>query len=199
MSLAQLAQKSGRRSPEIASDVDKIQGTVQQLHREIRTASYLLHPPLLDENGLYSAINWYMDGIRERSDLDIRLEIPEDFGRLPRDLELVIFRLVQECLTNVHRHSQSKTASIRIARESSQITLDIEDEGKGISPERLAEIRSGRSGVGIRGMQERLRQFEGTMNIDSGSSGTRTFVTIPIPKTTRSEEQTKTEPLQAAV
>ena len=199
MSLAQLAQKSGRRSPEIASDVDKIQGTVQQLHREIRTASYLLHPPLLDENGLYSAINWYMDGIRERSDLDIRLEIPEDFGRLPRDMELVIFRLVQECLTNVHRHSHSKTASIRIARESSQITLDIEDEGKGISPERLAEIRSGRSGVGIRGMQERLRQFEGTMNIDSGSSGTRIFVTIPIPKTTRSEEQTKTEPLQAAV
>jgi PAS domain S-box-containing protein len=199
MSLAQLAQKSGRRSPEIASDVDKIQGTVQQLHREIRTASYLLHPPLLDENGLYSAINWYMDGLRERSDLDIRLEIPGDFGRLPRDMELVIFRLVQECLTNVHRHSHSKTASIRIARESSQITLDIEDEGKGISPERLAEIRSGRSGVGIRGMQERLRQFEGTMNIDSGSSGTRIFVTIPIPKTTRSEEQTKTEPLQAAV
>jgi len=199
MSLAQLAQKSGRRSPEIASDVDKIQGTVQQLHREIRTASYLLHPPLLDENGLYSAINWYMDGLRERSDLGIRLEIPGDFGRLPRDMELVIFRLVQECLTNVHRHSHSKTASIRIARESSQITLDIEDEGKGISPERLAEIRSGRSGVGIRGMQERLRQFEGTMNIDSGSSGTRIFVTIPIPKTTRSEEQTKTEPLQAAV
>ena len=76
-----------------------------------------------------------------------------------------------------------------MARESSQITLDIGDEGKGISPERLAEIRSGRSGVGIRGMQERLRQFEGTMNIESGSSGTRIFVTIPIPKTTPSEER----------
>ncbi len=199
MSLAQLAQKTGRRAPEIATDVEKIQETVQQLHREIRTASYLLHPPLLDENGLYSAINWYVDGLRERSDLDIRLEIPKDFGRLPRDMELVFFRLVQECLTNVHRHSDSKTASIRMARESSQITLDIRDEGKGISPERLAEIRSGRSGVGIRGMQERLRQFEGTMNIESGSSGTRIFVTIPIPKTTLSEEQSKTEPLQAAV
>ena len=86
-----------------------------------------------------------------------------------------------------------------MARESSQITLDIGDEGKGISPERLAEIRSGRSGVGIRGMQERLRQFEGTMNIESGSFGTHIFVTIPIPKTTPSEEQRKTEPLQAAV
>ena len=199
MSLAQLAQKTGRRSPEIATDVDKIQDTVQQLHREIRTASYLLHPPLLDENGLYSAISWYVDGLRERSDLDIRLAIPEDFGRLPRDMELVVFRLVQECLTNVHRHSKSKTASIRMARESSRITLDIGDEGKGISPERLAEIRSGRSGVGIRGMQERLRQFEGTMNIESGSFGTHILVTIPIPKTTPSEEQRKTEPWQAAV
>jgi len=199
MSLAQLAQKTGRRSPEIATDVDKIQETVKQLHREIRTASYLLHPPLLDENGLYSAISWYIDGLRERSDLDIRLDTSEDFGRLPRDLELVIFRLVQECLTNVHRHSHSKTASIRMARESSQITLDIGDEGKGISPERLAEIRSGRSGVGIRGMQERLRQFEGTMNIESGRSGTRISVTIPIPKTALPEEPSKTEPLQAAV
>jgi PAS domain S-box-containing protein len=199
MGLAQLAQKTGRRAPEIATDVENIQETVQQLHREIRTASYLLHPPLLDENGLSSAINWYLDGLRERSDLGIRLEITDDFGRLPRDMELVIFRLVQECLTNVHRHSHSKRASIRMARESTQITLDIRDEGKGISPERLAEIRSGRSGVGIRGMQERLRQFEGTMNIESGSSGTHIFVTIPIPKTKPSEEQTKTEPLQTAV
>jgi PAS domain S-box-containing protein len=199
MSLAQLVQKTGRRAPEIATDVEKIQETVQQLHREIRTASYLLHPPLLDENGLYSAISWYVDGLRERSDLDIRLEIPKEFGRLPTDMELAIFRLVQECLTNVHRHSNSKTASIRMARESSQITLDIQDKGKGISPERLAEIRSGRSGVGIRGMQERLRQFEGTINIESGNFGTRILVTIPIPRTAVSEEQRKTEPLQAAV
>jgi len=86
-----------------------------------------------------------------------------------------------------------------MARESRQIKLDIRDEGKGISSERLAEIRSGRSGVGIRGMQERLRQFEGKMNIESGSSGTRIIVTIPIPKATPSAEQSKTEPLQAAV
>jgi two-component system, NarL family, sensor kinase len=199
MSLAQLAQKTNRRSPEVAKDLDKIQETVQQLHREIRTASYLLHPPLLDENGLYSAISWYIDGLRERSDVEIHLKIPEDFGRLPRDLELVLFRLVQECLTNVHRHSHSKTASIQIARESSQITLDIRDEGQGISSERLAEIRSGRSGVGIRGMQERLRQFEGTMNIESGNSGTSIRVIIPVPSTALSKDQSKPETLEAAI
>ena len=97
-------------------------------------------------------------------------------------MELVIFRLVQECLTNIHRHSESKTASIRIARESNQISLDIRDQGKGMPPARLAEIQSGRSGVGIGGMRERLRQFEGTMNIESDSSGTRVFASIPLPK-----------------
>jgi signal transduction histidine kinase len=86
-----------------------------------------------------------------------------------------------------------------MARELNQITLDIRDQGKGMLPERLAEIQSGRSGVGIRGMRERLRQFEGTMNIESGSSGTRIFVTIPIPKSTLPEDENKAEPLQAAV
>ena len=133
ISLAQLAQKAGRNAPEIASDAEQIQETVQQLHREIRTTSYLLHPPLLDENGLYSAVSWYVQGLQERSGLRIDLDIPKDFGRLPGEMELVLFRLVQECLTNIHRHSESKTAAIRIAQESNQVTLDIRDEGKGMS------------------------------------------------------------------
>ena len=199
MSLAQLAQKSGRRAPEIAKNIEAIQETVQQLHREIRTTSYLLHPPLLDENGLYSAINWYVDGLRERSNLAIQLDIPENFGRLPRDMELVIFRLVQECLTNVHRHADSKSASIQMARQANQITLEIRDNGKGISPERLAEIQSGRTGLGIRGMRERLRQFDGTMNIESGGSGTRIFVSIPIPKSFSTQAGERNEALEAAV
>ena len=198
MSLAQLVQKAGRSAPELATEAEQIQETVQQLHREIRTTSYLLHPPLLDENGLYSAVTWYLQGLLERSDLEVQLDIAKEFGRLPREMELVIFRLVQECLTNIHRHSESKTASIRIARESNQITLDIRDQGKGMSPARLAEIQSGRSGVGIGGMRERLRQFEGTMNIESDSSGTRVFATIPLPKAASSEGQSKAEPLQAS-
>jgi signal transduction histidine kinase len=199
INLAQLAQKAGRNAPELAGEAEQIQETVQQLHREIRTTSYLLHPPLLDENGLYSAVSWYVQGLLERSGLEIHLDISKDFGRLPGEMELVIFRLVQECLTNIHRHSESKTASIRISRESNQITLDIRDQGKGMSGDRLAEIQSGLSGVGIRGMRERLNQIEGTMKIESDSSGTRVLATIPVPKVASPEDNSKVEPLQNAV
>jgi PAS domain S-box-containing protein len=199
ISLAQLVQKTGRNAPELAAEAEQIQETVQQLHREIRTTSYLLHPPLLDETGLYSAISWFLQGLLERSGLEVQLDIPKEFGRLPREIELVIFRLVQECLTNIHRHSESETASIRIARESNQITLQIRDQGKGMSPARLAEIQLGRSGVGIGGMRERLRQFEGIMNIESDGSGTRIFATIPLPEGESSEDQNKAVPLQASV
>jgi PAS domain S-box-containing protein len=196
MSLAQLVQKAGRNAPELATEAEQIEETVQQLHREIRTTSYLLHPPLLDETGLYSAISWYVQGLLERSGLEVQLDISKEFGRLPRDMELVIFRLVQECLTNIHRHSESGTASIRLARESTQIILDIRDQGKGMSPARLAEIQSGRSGVGIGGMRERLRQFEGIMNIEADSSGTRIFTIIPAPKAASPDDQSKAGPLQ---
>jgi PAS domain S-box-containing protein len=192
-------QEAGYKSSEVTSKIEEIQKTVQQLHREIRTTSYLLHPPLLDESGLYSAISLYLQGLRERSALEVRFEISEQFGRLPSELELAIFRLVQESLTNIHRHSGSKTASIRIDRESNQITLDIRDQGKGMSSERMAEIQSGRSGVGISGMRERLRQFEGTMNIESDSSGTRIFATIPLPKSASPADQSRAEPLRVSV
>ncbi len=181
INLAQLAQKAGRKAPELSSDAEMIQEMVQQLHREIRTTSYLLHPPLLDENGLTSALRWYVSGLVERSGLQIHLEIADDFGRLPSDMELLVFRLVQECLTNIHRHSGSKAATIRVAREAEEIQVDIRDEGKGMAAEKLAEIQSSGSGVGIRGMRERLRQFDGQMKIESGNSGTRVLVNIPIP------------------
>lgn len=183
INLAQLVQNTARRAPELAGEAERIQETVQQLHREIRTTSYLLHPPLLDENGLQSAVSWYVQGLPERSGLEVRLDIPEDFGRLPSDMELVVFRLVQECLTNIHRHSESKTASIRMVRESNWVTLDIRDQGKGMSSTRLAEVQAGSSGLGIRGMRERLRQFDGSLNIESGDSGTRIFARIPVTKT----------------
>jgi signal transduction histidine kinase len=189
MNLVQLVQKAGRHDPELATDAETIQDMVQQLHREIRTASYLLHPPLLDENGLSSALTWYVQGLGERSGLQINLEISEKFGRLPRDMELVIFRLIQECLTNIHRHSGSKIAFIRIARDDGRIAVEIRDTGKGMSPERLTEIQSGGSGVGIRGMKERLRQFAGEMKMDSDSSGTRIFVTIPLAKIPGTEDK----------
>jgi PAS domain S-box-containing protein len=198
MSLAQFAQKAGRKAPELADDAEQIQETVRQLHREIRTTSYLLHPPLLDETGLSSAVSWYVQGLLERSGLGVQLDISKEFGRLSREMELVIFRLVQECLTNIHRHSESKTASIRIARESNLVTLDIRDQGKGMSGARLAEIHSGLSGLGIRGMRERLTQFEGTLNIESDGSGTHVFATIPVPPIASPENDSKVGPLQTA-
>jgi PAS domain S-box-containing protein len=186
LSLAQLVQRAEAIAPELAKDGKNIEEVVQQLHREIRTTSYLLHPPLLDEAGLSSALNWYVQGIIERSGMSIDLNISDDLGRLPADLELAIFRVVQECLTNIHRHAESKTASIRIARENGSVCIEVQDQGKGISPERLAEIQTRASGVGIRGMRERLRQFRGELKIESNGSGTGVVARIPISKDARS-------------
>jgi two-component system, NarL family, sensor kinase len=163
LSLAQLVQKAEGIAPESVKDGKELEEVVQQLHREIRTTSYLLHLPLLDEAGLSSALSWYVQGLVERSGIAIDLNISNNFGRLPADMELAIFRVVQECLTNIHRHSESKTARIRIARENGSVYIEVRDEGKGISPERRAEIESRGSGVGISGIRERLRHFGGTM------------------------------------
>ncbi|MFI5071490.1 MAG: PAS domain S-box protein [Terriglobales bacterium] len=196
MSLAQLVRRAESTAPELAKEGKAIEEMVQQLHREIRTTSYLLHPPLLDESGLASALNLYLDGLAERSHVAITLDVAGTVGRLPGDMELAIFRLVQEWLTNIHRHSGSKTAQIRVAREGESVRVEVRDHGKGISPERLREIQSHGAGVGIRGIRERIRQFHGEMKIESNSSGTSVIVSIPVPNEVRSPDS---EPLQAAV
>ncbi len=198
MNLAQLVHKAGRTSPELATEAENTQELVQQLQREIRTTSYLLHPPMLDENGLCSALSWYIDGLRERSNLTIDLSLSEEIGRLPRDMELVIFRVVQECLTNIHRHSGSKTALIRLARDTDTILVEVQDSGNGISPQKLAELQVGGSGVGIAGMRERVRQLGGKMNIDSNPAGTRISLAFPCVRTPQQKPDT-IEPLQAHV
>jgi len=131
--------------------------------------------------------------------LQITLDMAEDFGRLPNDMELVVFRLIQECLTNIHRHSGSKTASIRINRDAGQVTVEVRDQGSGMSPERLALVQSGTSGVGIRGIRERLRQFKGEMKIQSDSSGTRISVAIPVRENAIAQDESSPESLQAAI
>ena len=196
MGLAQLIEKAERLLPELARDGKAIEEMVQQLHREIRTTSYLLHPPLLDESGLASALNWYVEGLAERSHIAVTLDVADNVGRLPTDLELAIFRLVQECLTNIHRHSGSKTALIRVARDEDSVRTEVRDQGKGMSPERVLEIQSHGSGVGIMGIRERIRQFHGEMRIESNGSGTAVIITIPMPKKDPSADS---EPLQAAV
>lgn len=198
MNLARFLREAQQNAPHLAKDAEETQQLVRQLTREIRTTSYLLHPPLLDESGLASALGWYIEGLRERSGLDIMLAISEEFDRLPREIELVVFRVVQECLTNIHRHSGSRSASIQIAREGRSVSIEVGDEGKGMSPEKLAEIQSRGSGVGIRGMHERVRQFHGNMHIESSGSGTRIFVSLPLPADERSEEWTTSGPFQTA-
>jgi PAS domain S-box-containing protein len=195
LSIAQLIQNAERVAPQLAKEGRQIEEIVQQLHSEIRTTSYLLHPPLLDEAGLTSALDWYVQGVGERSGVAIELVFSDGFARLPADMELAIFRVVQECLTNIHRHSESKTAFIRIASENGSVCIEVRDEGKGISPERMVEIEARGSGVGIAGIRERLRQFGGTMKIESDQTGTRVLATIALPKVAAAP----VEQLQAAV
>jgi PAS domain S-box-containing protein len=186
MNLAQLEDEAARRAPRLSKKLEEAENLVQQLHRELRTTSYLLHPPLLDESGLSSALNWYAQGLTERSGIVIDVQAPENGPRLPGDMELAIFRLVQESLTNIHRHSGSKLASIRLTFLETAVEVEIRDQGKGITSDRLAEIQSGRAGVGIRGMQERMRRFEGKLSLASDESGTRVLAQIPMPHASRS-------------
>jgi PAS domain S-box-containing protein len=179
MNLALLAQNAKNNPAQLAKGIESAESLVQHLNREIRTTSYLLHPPLLDESGLFSALSWYVQGLKERSGLDVNLSIPENLERLPADTELVVFRIVQESLTNVHRHSESKTASIQIARAADRITVEIQDQGRGMSPEKLAKIQAQGSGVGISGMRERLRHFNGELLVESNDRGTKIFATLP--------------------
>jgi PAS domain S-box-containing protein len=157
---------------------------VQDLSRELRTVSHLLHPPLLDEVGLASGLRSYLDGFTERSKIRVDLELPEDLGRLQQDLETAIFRIVQECLTNIHRHSGSQVARISIGRSNGHVSLEVEDRGKGIPPEkREAMDAGGTPGVGIRGMRERLRQLGGTLEVKSNGSGTVVAARFPVAST----------------
>jgi len=142
--------------------------------------SYLLHPPLLDEAGLVSALRWYVDGFASRSSLKVTLDVPGHMERLPQALETTIFRLVQESLTNIHRHSESKTGSIRIVSSDNEVLVDVSDEGKGFSFDSEVEGRTSRPGVGILGMRERVHRFGGTLDIASGSSGTHVVARLPI-------------------
>jgi two-component system sensor histidine kinase UhpB len=192
MQLARISEDAKKNPAQIAKDIEDAEGLVQHLTQEIRTTSYLLHPPMLDEVGLSSALSWYVQGLAERSGLEIDLKVSENVGRLPSDMELLIFRLVQESLTNIHRHSGSKTAQIRIEREESAAHVKVEDQGKGMSPERLAEIQSEGTGVGIRGMRERVRHFRGDLVIESNGSGTTIYATLPLkPRPSRDQSRTQ--------
>jgi two-component system, NarL family, sensor kinase len=149
---------------------------------EIRTISYLLHPPLLDEMGLASALRWYVEGFSERSGIRVDLDVPKDFGRLARETETVLFRVVQQALANIHRHSGSQVARIHVEADAESVRVEICDDGRGIDPEILKGMEAGRRlmGVGIAGMRERVRVMGGRFSIRSGGEGTTIDVKLPV-------------------
>ena len=149
---------------------------------------HLLHPPLLDEAGLASALDWYVTGFSQRSKIDVSLDIPNDLARLPRELELTIFRVVQESLTNIHRHSGSQTASIRIIRGDNRLSLQIRDTGQGMSQTKAMALNGGGTGVGLRGMRERLAHVGGDLTLQPDSNGTLVTATLPVDESTRTSK-----------
>lgn len=168
-----------------ASAQEAIQEALQiseQLIRAVRTLSYVLHPPLLDVAGLNSAVMWYAEGFSKRSGVNVEVELSDGLGRFSREYETTLFRIMQECLTNVHNHSGSPRARVRMARENGHILMEVQDFGKGMTGCPSRGIASSEQlGVGIAGMRERVKQFHGTLEIESTSGhGTTVRVILPI-------------------
>jgi PAS domain S-box-containing protein len=163
----------------LISDASEI---VDRCLTETRTVSHLLHPPLLDEAGFGSAARWFVEGFAQRSGVAVDLSLPPDLGRLSSDIEIALFRALQEALTNVHRHSASPKADIRLTLVRNQVRLEVQDYGNGMSPDTLRQLHegAGKTGVGVAGMRERVRELDGYMTIHSDPHGTLLTVVLPL-------------------
>jgi len=191
LNLGQLKMSQNLR-PEQARVLSDSDTLLQNLSSELRAISHLLHPPLLDEVGLWTALEWYVEGFSRRSGIVTTLERDSSFGRLNPDLEIAIFRVVQECLTNVHRHSGSREAAVRLRQHSQDaVELEVRDQGRGISPERqLGVSENGAMGVGLRGMRERVLRLGGNLSVESDGSGTTIAATFPTDKAVTPGQET---------
>jgi signal transduction histidine kinase len=171
-----------KHSPEREQLWVEVEALMQQSIAEVRTLSYLLHPPTMDAAGLPSAAHWFVEGFGQRSGIAVNLDVDKRLPRMPDTIELTLFRVMQEALTNVHRHSGSSTANIAIRKTDGQIILEVKDRGCGIKPDVLARAKETGDGLGIglTGMCERVRDLGGVLHIDSDSSGTAVTVTIPL-------------------
>jgi two-component system NarL family sensor kinase len=182
MSLDRLGRLVGTQDREAKDTFEESREVVRKIGEEIRTLSYLLHPPLLDESGLASAVRWYAEGFQKRSGIHLTVDIAPGLTRLSMDVETALFRVVQESLTNVHRYSGSPDAEIRIFAEDGRFQLEVVDHGKGIAAGTPRASIDGIAslGVGIPGMRERLRQLGGQLDVDFGRNGTRVVATVPL-------------------
>lgn len=148
--------------------------------RQVRSISHLLHPPLLDEGGLPSALHWYVDGLSQRSEIQASMELrPSEFPRLAPELERTIFRIIQEALTNIVRHSDARNAHVSLFKEDEQLVIRVRDDGRGV-PEQILAMRPGTIGVGIGGMRQRAKEFGGELRMQNASPGTLVEVLIPL-------------------
>jgi len=181
MSLYALSKNSALVPADRSALTDALE-LVDRCNTEIRTMSYLLHPPLLDESGLRSALSVYAEGFANRSKIRVDLEVPEDLGRLPNDVETALFRVVQQSLLNIHRHSGSPLARIVVKPGAEGVAVEISDEGKGIPADILKGFSSGGrlAGVGIYGMRERIRDLGGQFDVQSSPNGTTIVVSLPL-------------------
>jgi len=168
----------------IVSDVAEL---ADRAIEEIRTMSYLLHPPLLDEVGFACAAEWYIEGFAKRSGINIVLDLAPDRDRLPMNIEIALFRVLQESLTNVHRHSGAEKASVLFSRQPEAAVLEVKDFGRGIPADRLVRLRenSAETGVGLAGMRERLNELNGKLEIESEGQGTTLRATVPLSAVSR--------------
>ena len=181
MNLSYLRRDTSRLDEKGRNAVTESMELVDSCLKEVRTISHLLHPPMLDEVGLVPAIRWYTTGFAERSGIAVELDLPANLHRLPTELETAVFRVVQESLTNIHRHSGSPTATIRLVASPDRIHLQVIDQGRGIPPQELSfRQESATIGVGLLGMRERLRQFRGELEISSNGQGTTVNAIIPL-------------------
>lgn len=170
-------------SPTVAAELREYSRLADESIKEVRTISYLMYPPLLEEIGLTAAIPWYLEGFSQRSGIETTFELSAGFHRLPLDAELAMFRVLQESLTNVHRHSGSSEAAVRLSVREAMAVLEISDTGKGLpagSVEHGVQDWMGSPSVGLRGMNERMRQLGGTLELSSNQSGTTVTARIPV-------------------
>jgi two-component system, NarL family, sensor kinase len=194
MSLDRLAKLIDTRKADVKDALAESRDVVGKIGEEIRTLSYLLHPPLLDECGLASAVLWYAEGFKKRSGIHLNVSIDEELVRLTTDAETALFRVLQESLTNVHRYSGSPSAEIRIFQSPSKVHLEIVDHGKGkAGTERSSFAGAPTLGVGIPGMRERIRQLGGQLEVEFSNEGTRVYATLPREASAESAEQSTSE------
>jgi PAS domain S-box-containing protein len=182
LNLDLMSRFSGEKREELLCEAQQI---AARCLNETRTLSHLLHPPLLDEIGFVEAARWYAEGFARRSEVAITLDLPEKLPRLPDAVEVTLFRVLQESLTNIHRHSGSKTAEIRLGMDGKHICLKIRDQGRGMPPELLERFQKtgAGSGVGLSGMRERVHELAGRLVISSEGEGTLVSVSLPVPGT----------------